>query len=72
MANANQPIELAGTIDVDAGNYSISVDGAKLRNLLTFTPDQMLQPVSITSNQPSSLNKGTIAADFQTHLAAHP
>src|SRR5207244_9330755 len=37
---------------------------AKRRNLIVFTPDQMLQPLSITANQPSSLNASRMGADF--------
>ena len=64
VANPNQPIEVEGTIAGDAGNYLISIGPAKRRNLLVFTPDQMLQPVSITAHQPSSLNKGGNGADY--------
>ena len=55
VANPAQPIQLAGTIDGDTGNYAISVDGGKRRNLLVLTADKMLQPLSITANQPSTL-----------------
>src|SRR5262249_52747573 len=61
--NPNLPVEVEGTIAGDAGNYSISFAPAKQRNLLVFTPDQMLQPLWITANQPSTLNKGG-AANF--------
>jgi len=49
---------LLGTIDGEGNNFAITVNGAKQRDLIAFTPDQMLQPVSITSNHPSSLNRG--------------
>jgi hypothetical protein len=64
VVNANQPVELEGTIDGDAGNYSISVNGAKRRNLMVFTPDRILQPLSITANNPSSLSNANNGADF--------
>ncbi len=64
VTNANQPVELEGTIDGEAGNYAISVSGAKRRNLIVFTPDNVLQPVSITANQLSSLSKANNGADF--------
>jgi len=61
VANPNQPIEVHGTITGDSGNYSIGIGPAKMRNLLVFSADQMLQPLSITANQPSTLNKGGTA-----------
>ena len=63
IANPNQPIEDDGTVEGDTGNYSISIGPAKRRDLLVFTPDQMLQPLSMAANQPSALNKGG-NADF--------
>jgi hypothetical protein len=50
-----------GTIGGINNNYSIGFGPAKQRDLLLFTPDQMLQPLSITGNQPSTLNKGEVA-----------
>jgi len=61
VENPNQPIEVEGTIEGDTGNYSISIGPAKRRNLMVFTPDQMMQPLSISANQPSSLNRGGTA-----------
>ena len=61
---AGQPVELEGTIDGDANNYSLTLSGAKLRNLILFTPDQVLKPLSITANQPSSLCNASNGADF--------
>ena len=63
VANANAPVEIEGKIDAEASNYSISFGPAKQHNLLVFTADRMLQPLSITANQPSTLNKGG-TADF--------
>jgi hypothetical protein len=59
VANPLAPVELFGTIDGDAGNYSISVDGGKRRNLMILTPDRMLRPLSITPNQPANLTKSS-------------
>jgi len=64
VASSSQPIELQGTIDGDNNNYSISIDGAKRRNLLVFTPEQILQPLSIIANQPSTLSNAGNGADF--------
>ena len=64
ITNTNQPVELEGTIDGDPGNYSISVHGAKRRNLIMFTPDKVLQPVSITANQPTTISNASNGADF--------
>ena len=64
IANTNQPVELEGTINGDSGNFAISVNGAKRRNLLVFTPDKVLQPVSITANQPQTLSNASNSADF--------
>ncbi len=64
VVNANQPVELEGTIEGDSGNYSISVNGAKRRNLLVFTPDKVLQPLSITANNPGQLSNASNGADF--------
>src|SRR5205085_4581011 len=36
----------------------------KRRNLLVFTPDKVLQPVSITANQPSTISNAGNGADF--------
>src|SRR5882724_6947505 len=64
VVNANQPVELEGTIDGDAGSYSVSVNGAKRRNLIVFTPDKVLQPLSITASLPSSISNANNGADF--------
>jgi len=36
----------------------------KRRNLVVFTPDKVLQPLSITANQPSTLSNASNGADF--------
>ena len=64
VANPNQPAEVVGTIDQESNGYSISIGAAKQRNMIVFTPDQILSPVSITANQPSSLSNGSIGADL--------
>ncbi|HZS46659.1 MAG TPA: choice-of-anchor Q domain-containing protein [Blastocatellia bacterium] len=63
VANPNQPIEVEGTIGGESGDYSVSFGPAMQRNLLVFTPDQMMSPLSITANQPSTLNK-SVGANF--------
>jgi len=64
VAIPSQPVEIEGTITGGKGNYSIGLGPAKQRDLLMFTPDQMLQPASITANQPSTLNKDNNRANF--------
>src|SRR6185369_7241923 len=64
VEKTDQPVELEGTIDTNNGNYSITVDGAKRRNLIVFTSDKVLQPLSITANQPSTISNAGNGADF--------
>ena len=64
VANAIEPVELEGSIDGENNAYSMSIGPAKRRNLIVFTPDQMLRPLSLTANQPSGLNMGSNGADF--------
>jgi len=64
VTSPNQPVEIEGTIAGESGNYSISIGPARRRNLLVCTSDQMLQPVSITANQPSTLDKASNGADY--------
>jgi hypothetical protein len=64
VRNPNQPMEITGTIDQESTGYSISIGPAKRRDLVVFTTDQMLSPLSISANQPSTLNKASNGADF--------
>jgi hypothetical protein len=64
VTNPSAVQEIVGSIARTASGYGITLQpGATARRLLVLTPDQSLEPVSITANRPSSWNARTNGAD---------
>ena len=67
VTRSGEPVSITPGVSQNGDTFTASINAAltsNARTLIAFTPDQILQPASVTANIPSNLRTDTAGADY--------